>query len=491
MGLFTKALGTSGHQPLAGLVRSKAKGSVIARSTGGNQTGTYGYFINDMDVDEAERLYSRVIMVFRCVDVIASTQAKIPIVLKRNGEDGEIIEDTDLDRLLNVRWNDDETALAARYRLSAQLLLSRRGAFVELIRNAFGTVVNLRLLPPGETEPIKCSQHFIDGYKVRGSDFKEYRLDKKDVIWIKIKPHPFDPYSQMTPLAAARLAADTDWLARMFNRNFLMNDGRPGMLIAIRGQMSVEDAQEVKSRFQGGYTRAGMSTVVEADGIDVQDLASSPRDIQWAEAVRGSDEDIRLAFGVPESQMGNASGRTFANADAESEIFYKTTITDHCTPIANALDELTDDLGDDIRPFYDWAKVEELQRNNNMRKAQASEDYEAGRITLDEWREIHGKPLLNLALSRVIVHKLGVVDGSPEDVDKVAELPNISMPKPVDPMMMPGMGQNAPGVAWQTDGGQDAIEGGTDYAAALTAVLGAIQTKAAMRPKVIRGEVES
>lgn len=498
MGLFTKALGGDhGSHRLAGLVRSRSHAAVIARTTGGQYTGNYGYAIPDMDVDQSQQAYERVLMVFRCIDAIAKAQMKVPIVLKRGGEDGVIIEDTRLDKLFNHRWSPEETALAGRYRLTGQLLLSRRGAFIEMVRNRYNEVIELRLLPPGQTEPIKCSKHFIDGYKVRASDFVEYELKPKDVIWIKVAPHPTDPYSQMTPLLAARLAIDTDWLSRMFNRNFLINDGRPGMLIAIKGHMNEEDAAEVKQRFQGGYTRAGLSTVVEADDIAVQDLASSPRDIQWAEAVKGSNEDIRLAFGVAESILGNASGRTFANADAEMEGFYKQTVTDHCLPIAAAFDELTTNLDDDIRPYFDWSKVEELQRALNAKREKATADYEGGRITLDEWREQSGYDKFDFPYSRVIIHPtFGTVAGkSDDDVQAVSELPSIAQPKQPD-QGQDQFGQDTSYAAYQVDdggNGQPALgSGSTDYSAALTTILRAIETKAAMPgPKVIRGEIES
>jgi hypothetical protein len=231
--------------------------------------------------------------------------------------------------------------------------------------------------------------------------------------------------------------------------------------------------------------------VIEADGIAVQDLAASPRDIQWAEAVKGSDEDIRLAFGVAESVLGNASGRTFANADAEEEGFYKHAVTDHCNPIANALDELTNDLGDDIRPYFDWTTVEALQRPTQTKRAKADADFDSGKITLNEWRKINGMDEFDHPYARVIIHPtFGVVGvGSEEDIDAVAELPNVAQPK--QPEMEPGQEQGAFSYAYQVDdpgSGQPAIEEGVK---ALSALFGAIQSKAvSARPKVIKGEIE-
>ena len=52
------------------------------------------------------------------------------------------------------------------------------------------------------------------------------RIIKPDnVIWIR-RPHPLDPYLSMTPMQAAGVAIEVENLAKIYNRNFLVNDGR-------------------------------------------------------------------------------------------------------------------------------------------------------------------------------------------------------------------------------------------------------------------------
>lgn len=312
----------------------------------------------------------RVAHVYRCCDAIAQTQARLPMVSRkieyRTGGDrnsgGKIVDDRDLWNLLNFRSNSYEAAFAFRYRLSIVLLLSRRGAFIEMVPGTQGKPAEIHLMSPGMVEPIPDPVKFVSGYSIQRADYKVDIVEPERVLWIKSKPHPSDPYSQLTPLMAAGVSVDTDFLARQFNRNFLMNDGRPGMLVTIQGEINKEDAQEIKARFNGGYAQAGKTSVIEADGLDVADLAASPRDMQWQEMLKISKEDILLAFGVPESVMGNASGRTFDNADAERENFYIDTVQPHCESIAHGLDPLTGDTTDDVVVAYDFSGVDVLQR---------------------------------------------------------------------------------------------------------------------------------
>ena len=281
--------------------------------------------VGQWDIDLAVRNgLERVIWIYRCTDVIAQNQARITIHQKQqrpqNRGQGKIIDNPELWRLLNFRPNTYESSFMFRYRLSVLLLLARRGAFIEIVPGKGGkgaAPAELHLLPPGRTEPIPDPKKFVGGYKITRQDGID-ELPPERVIWLRLKPHPTDPYAQMTPLVAAGIEADTDFLARTFNRNFLANDGRPGSLIVVDGGpagISDEDAALLKQRYGMGPAYAGLTTIVEAMGITAQDMSSTPRDTQWQELMATSKERLLLAFGVPESVMGNASGRCLRQSE--------------------------------------------------------------------------------------------------------------------------------------------------------------------------------
>lgn len=371
----------------------------------------------------------RVAHVYRCVDAIAQTQARLPLVMRKmnikNGtsrQEGDVVDDQDIWNLLNFRANTYESAFQFRYRLSTVLLLSRRGAFIEMVPGSAGKPAELHLMSPGMVEPIPDAQTFVKGYSIQRSDYKVDVVDPDNVMWIKIKPHPMDPYSQLTPLMAAGVSVETDFLARQFNRNFMANDGRPGMLVTIQGEINREDAEEIKARFNGGYAQAGKTSVIEADGLDVADLASSPRDMQWESMLALSKQDIQLAFGVPESVMGNASGRTFDNADAERENFYIDTMQTHCEPIAHGLDKLTGDTNDDTVIAYDFSGVDVLQRIAARKREEFRTEFGQGLITIDEYREASNREPFDVVGSRVLYTSAGLaIAKNPQDQAGIME----------------------------------------------------------------------
>lgn len=426
---------------LPGLFESKAAPkNAIPRAVSNSRTSLASAVPNMQiwDIDQAiNQGYERVIWVYRCIDAIASNSSRVPMILREYDDvDGKQVEDEQLMRLLNRRPNIYETSQQFRYRVASQLLLSRRGVFIEVIRDRMGRPTELHILPPGMTRPIPDPEKYVSGYIVQTQRQGTVELEPDQVIWMRAKPHPTDVYAQMTPLVAAGLAIDTDWLARLYNRNFLANDGRPGMLVGVSGQLGIEDAEEIRRRFSGGPNAAGQTTVIEADGITAVDMASNPRDVQYLEAVRGSKEDILLAFGTPESQLGNASGRTFDNADAEAEMWWNQTLVPFMDAMAAGYDVLTaEGLKDDIFVAHDYSAVDVLQRQERSRHEKAMAEFQAGTLTIDEYLERVGRDTFNVPGTQVLWIPQGNVPvGKDEQTTQAAaSLMPVGMGQPANP----------------------------------------------------------
>lgn len=344
--------------------------------------------------------FERTIWVYRAITAIAGNTARLPIQVRKDAEDGDIVENEQLHRLLNRRANPHETAAAFRFRLSCQLLLSKQGAFVEVVRSRGDEPAALFLLPPALTRPIPDPKTYVSGYELRMPSGNTEILKPEQVLWIK-QPHPIDPYSGSTPLEAAGLSVDLDFYARLFNRTFLLNDGRPGGLVSVRGRLTKDDAEELKRRFSGGVNSAGRTTVIEADDVSWVDTATTPRDAQYVQIREQVKEEILLAFGVPESVIGNASGRTYDNADAEFDIFWRVTMQPHLDLIAAAFDILTGDTEDDNFVVHDTSHISALQRDERAEQDRALAEFNAGTISLDQYLERVKRDPVDVPASRV------------------------------------------------------------------------------------------
>ena len=347
------------------------------------------------DAWDIERAYregvQKVTWVNRCIDAIAGNQSRLPVILRKNNSpDGQIVrgtKDNTLLKILNTKANMGENSFVFRYRLSSQLLMSSRGAFIEKVRGRNGQIIALQLLPPQHTAPIPHPRTFVSGFEVDLRNGTKVTLKPEDVIWIR-RPHPLDPYLSLTPMEAAGIAIEIENLAKVYNRNFLLNDGRPGGLIVLRGEVDDDDKDEIRNRFRGNINRAGAVTVVSSDeGVDFVDTGASPRDANYIQMRQITKEEILASFGVPESVIGNAAGRTFSNAGEELKVFWNETMLLHLDALARGLDELDEEFYID----FDTSDVPVLILYKQERERYLLDEFQNGLISGNEYRAGTGK----------------------------------------------------------------------------------------------------
>ena len=412
-----------------------------------------GGYIGNWDYDKAVRRgYESLIDVFRCVDVIAQNAANryqfCQQGSQRNGQ-GRRVDDPQIEYVLNNQANEYETSWQFRYRLSSQLLLSRKGALVEVVPNKEGRVAQLHLIDPGNFEPIRDPYKFVTGFRVREAGGQMVTLDPDQVIWQRLKPHPSDPYSQMTPMVAAGLVVDTEMLARIYNRSIVANNGKASQLILISGHMNPDDAAEIKYRFGGnGPSTAGRTTVLEGDGVQHINLQATPDELQYLQGLDANKNDIFLAFGTPESVCGNASGRTFDNAGVERLNWWTDTMLNHCDSIAAGWNRLTPGgLKDDLYVCNDYDDIDVLQQPKKDKADALAAEVAAGLRTLDSYLIETGQRPTQTAAGRAYwIPALGKIPvGSDEDVAaSLAELSQVAQAQQALGAGVPGQLPGAP-----------------------------------------------
>ncbi|MEU9699534.1 phage portal protein [Streptomyces sp. NPDC047981] len=349
--------------------------------------------------------YERSVWTFKAVEAISKHPGALSIEIGRGGDDrqfAETLTDHPLLRVLNVRANPLETAAVFKKRLSAQFLLSKKGAFVEITRSRAGTITRLDLLPPNRVEPIPDPRgDYLSHYQFTTYDGRIRELDPSRVVWLR-DPHPTDPYCGVTPLEAAGLSVDLDVKARLYNIAFIDNDARPSGIVAIDVDgLDQREIDRIQQRLAPGAQQAGETVVVGSGpgGLNYVDTSTRPRDMNYESLAKAAKDEILSAFGVPESIVGNASERTYANADREEWNYWQHTELPHLGLIASAFDFDLDD-GWSIR--FDTSGVQALEFPRRQRRAEAREEWNAGLITADEYREVAGRRPFNVPHTRAL-----------------------------------------------------------------------------------------
>ncbi|MFD0351737.1 phage portal protein [Kitasatospora aburaviensis] len=312
--------------------------------------------------------------------------------------------DHPLYRVLNGKANPLESGRVFRKRLSAQVLLSKRGAFVEVTKSRLGTITRLDLLPPDRVRPVPDpSGDYISHFEFTTRTGRLRELDPERVRWVR-EPHPTDPFSGITPLEAAGISVDLDHLARLYNVTFLRRDGRPGGIVGVDLKGSTErQLDRIEARFAPGVDHAGQIAVIGTGpgGIDFIDTSAKPRDMAYKDLSSISKDEILAAFGVSEAMFGNTAGKTYANAEQDEFTFWTITELPHLDLIASAfLPDL--DVDEGWRPLIDTSDVEVLDLPRRERLRVLREEWTAGLISADEYREAAGREPIDNAQTRAL-----------------------------------------------------------------------------------------
>lgn len=406
----------------------------------------------DWDTDRAVREgYAYNPYVFRCVEFIASNERARRIVLrKEDSREGPILKPGELDkdqqvllRRLNRRANAWEVAKIFRHRLIAQYLLSSRGVFIEAVRSRRGSIHSIYLLDPDRVLPVPGRRKRnpddptevgvitpIESFRVttaaaNGAPFFDFRPpfdpqaspddQPSGIVWIR-SPHPTMFERGMSPMEAAGLSTDLDRYARLYNRRFMQQDGRPGGVLAVKGPIEDQFIDQLERRFNSPENTA-QTLAIEADDMTWTDTSGTPRDMMWGDTMDRTKREICVAFGLPESVISDSSGETFDNADAD----YAKAWEHGLLPLFDMLDAQLDVLtpggyDDDTYLSHDVSDVWVLGRYQRAREDRAVADFNNGIITIDEVREVKDLDPWDVPASRVLwipAGRLAVGDDKP------------------------------------------------------------------------------
>ncbi len=355
---------------------------------GGLNDRAAGYDLESVVVDG----YEQVVWLYKGVNFIGGHFARLPFVIgKGRGTDSEeTLDEHPLYRVLNKQANPLETGYVFRKRLSAHVLLSKRGAFVEVTKSRAGRIVRLDLLSPERVLPIPDPE---GNYLLR-FDYTERNgyvrpILPEKVRWIR-DPHPFDPFSGNTPVDPAGNSLELDRLYRAYQTSFIKNDARPGGIVGVDADtLSDSEMQRVESRFAPGAHNAGMLSVIATGpgGLRYVDTTTRPRDMAYGEGMQAAKETILASLGLGESLFGNAAGRTFDNAEQEAFNAWSETLLPHFDLITSAFDQ---DVDEEWDPYIDTSSVGILDLPRRKKREEARAEVEAGLRSVNEYRPLAG-----------------------------------------------------------------------------------------------------
>ena len=347
------------------------------------------------------------VFVHAAVNAVADDLASLAF---RVGPDPETPQDYDVEhplaRLLGPPPGGPNPSTTARrlWRFTiAQLLLTGRFGWEKERASRGGDVVALWPLVSGRISPVATDggTTWFAGLDYDAGAGKPRRLAIEDVVY-EWRPAPDDFRKPESVLAAARLDVSVAVMQDRYDLAFLRNDARPSAVIVHEAFADVRERDAWRTDFLSshqGPDNAGRVSFVEADpsgatpkeALLIQTLGLSQSDAKFIERYEAKIRGILVALGVPLSRLMDASGRTFANADAEIAAYWQNTIRPLALEVADAVNvQLAPDFGPSTVGWFDFTKIRWLRDEPALVVPTLREAVQLGLVGGEEARELMG-----------------------------------------------------------------------------------------------------
>lgn len=254
-------------------------------------------------------------------------------------------------------------------------------------------------LKPSRMRPVPDETGYIAEFAYHSVSGQILRFEPWEIVWHRY-PNPIDEFSPLSPLAAARLAADTGH-AMMKSNSKLFSQGLQiaGIIVppADKVTFSQEQASDLEKQLErrlSGAEKAHRWAVLRYEA-QFKQMAISPKDAEFAAGMGLTFRQVCRAYGMQPALQGDMEGATLANATAFERIEW-----------TRALKPDAEFRAAEIREQYlprfrgggpDWCEfdltsvpsLQESATESWIREAQA---LDRGAITINEWRKSKGMP---------------------------------------------------------------------------------------------------
>lgn len=376
-----------------------AFGRTFTRAT---DLGPIQQWLSGQDVDDVHiqdrRLsdpYLQSVFCFRCVSIIGMALARVP---------WEIIDDATeqpVERDPLIVWLEQPNATDTWpwfvRRTVMFTLVSGNGDWrIGQVSPMTGLPRELVPEPPGILIPDRQRGELrnLDAWIYRPPGGRPDRLPPDAVVRIQYAPTA-DPWQGIGPLTVARLAAETDYSAAIYNKAQLANGGQPAGIVKLKTQTFITPEQRAlyKDEWQqmlSGPKNAGRIAMLTGD-MDYQALGWSPRDMEFLSTRRWGREEIATAFDVPLSYVNGQQGSSLGGTGAwesDDRRFYSTNVMPFGEVFQAALNQVVRRFsGGRLRFRWKWQAIEALQPQMGEKIEHATRLAATGLFTRNELNE--------------------------------------------------------------------------------------------------------
>lgn len=336
--------------------------------------------------------YVKSIYLWRCVDVIGSMSASVPLIVKKDDETQLTAQQRNIETLLK-RPNPQWTGGALQYFVATSIALANK-AFLLRVRGAGNTTQELWPISPSDVV-IRYSNgsRMIQGFDVMtGGQARRYDVDEggdSDLIYIR---RPAINY-QTDKSPAAIAAAPAEVFTRVLQRcaDIVSNSSNITGLLSTESEIAKNAIQEIKDRiqqFRTGSSQSGGTLVTANAKWNLTRLSEDPATALSVEIKDSLARDVAMTFGIPTQILGLPGQDTFNNLAEARVSLYTNCVLGYIELYVGGLNHsLMGNNGAQVVPDTEHIPAMIAYRQTLMKTA-----VEATMLSVNEQRQMLGYP---------------------------------------------------------------------------------------------------
>lgn len=301
-------------------------------------------------------------------------------------------------RYVNPHWT--EARLARMDELSMCLW---GGSVWAIEKDAFGQPKEIWWLKPSRVKPVPDEKDYIKKYRYESNvngQVLEFNAD--EIVWFRY-PNPLDEFAAMSPVAAARLAADTGSAMMRSNRQLHVNGAQAAGIVTPTGDrvrytkdQADQLAEDIQTRLTG--TKNAHRWVVLRYEAQFHPLHITPKDAEYLGGMALTLRQVCNAYGIPAPLLNDLEHATLANLREFQKALWEHALVPDLGLRAQEIEEQflpmfrrdTKNGADHVE--HDFSKVAALQESQSATWDRERQAIEIGGMTINEWRNGRGLP---------------------------------------------------------------------------------------------------
>lgn len=271
--------------------------------------------------------------------------------------------------------------------------------FWAIEKDRAGRPTEIWWMKPTQVTPIASNGDYLKGYAYQPADGgKPIAFAPGEVCWFRY-PNPNAEFTAMSPLSAARLAADTSSAMMKANRQLFKRGMRiAGVVVPDTNRVSFtkEQADDLQVQLEERFTGAENAHrwAVLRYEAQFRPMQVSAKDAEFVEGLNLTLRQVANAYGIPVPLLNDLANATLANAREYERILWAHTLVPDTKFKAAEIREQFLPLFTKDAEFveHDYTQVPALQEAASEVWSREYQAMQEGALTINEWRKRHGLP---------------------------------------------------------------------------------------------------